>query len=239
MPKSQPTTAMILAAGRGTRMRPLTDRIPKPLLRVAGKSLIEWQIERLVAAGIHNIVINHAYLGEQIEQTLGNGVTWGAQIHYSAESSEDALETGGGIRQALPLLGEQPFLVINADIWSEIDYRALILPAGAQAHLVMVPNPHQHPEGDFYLTPYGSIATEGNPRYTFSGIGVYQPELFRELPVGSYPLAPILRQAADAGQVTGTYYTGYWSDIGTPQRLEALRRKVEKVPNLASLVEKR
>jgi MurNAc alpha-1-phosphate uridylyltransferase len=233
IPKNQPTIAMILAAGRGMRMRPLTDQTPKPLLQVAGKSLIAWQIERLVAAGIRNIVINHAYLGEQIVQALGDGAAWGAQIRYSAESPEAALETGGGIRYALPFLGEQPFLVVNADIWSEIDYRTLTLPVGAKAHLIMVPNPCQHPEGDFHLTPYGAVTTEGNPRYTFSGVAVYQPALFRELPMGSYPLAPILRQAADAGQVTGTYYAGYWSDIGTPQRLEALRHRVEKVQNCA------
>ena len=223
-----PQTAMILAAGRGTRMRSLTQHTPKPLLTVADKPLIVWQIQRLVAAGIRHIVINHAYLGEQIVAALGDGSTWGAQITYSAEPSAASFDTGGGIRHALPLLGAQPFLVVNADVWCTLDYAELTLPAGASAHMVLVPNPEQHPEGDFHLTSDGRVLTQGKPRYTYSGIGVYHPNLFQSKSATAFPLAPVLRQAADAGQITGQLYAGQWSDIGTPERLATLCHSIEQ-----------
>lgn len=226
MQANKPHTAMILAAGRGTRMRSLTQDTPKPLLKVAGKPLIVWQIQRLVAAGIQQIVINHAYLGEQIVAALGDGTTWGAQIRYSAEPPEAALDTGGGIRQALPLLGEQPFLVVNADVWCTLNYAELALPTNSLAHLVLVPNPAQHPQGDFHLTPEGRVMTQNTPRDTYSGISVLHPDLFQTLSASAFPLAPLLRQAADARHVTGQLYTGQWSDIGTPERLATLRSSI-------------
>jgi MurNAc alpha-1-phosphate uridylyltransferase len=219
-----PQTAMILAAGRGKRMHPLTEHTPKPLLPVAGKPLIVWQIERLAAAGIHQIVINHAWLGNQLVQTLGNGSRWGVQIQYSAEPPEAGLETGGGIRQALPLLGDQPFLVLNADVWCDLPLNQLNLPAGDLAHLVLVPNPAHHPHGDFHLDLNGRVTSQANARYTYSGIGVYHPELFHNLPNGTYPLAPILHQIITINKLSGRCYTGDWFDVGTPQRLAALRQ---------------
>ncbi len=220
-----PHTAMILAAGRGTRMRPLTDQTPKPLLIAGDRPLIVWQIARLAAADIRQIVINHAWLGEQIVHTLGDGTQWGVQIRYSAEPPAAGLETGGGIRQALPLLDEQPFLVINADIWCDLALHQLSLPTGDLAHLVLVPNPAHHPDGDFHLNPDGRV-TNQTSRQTYSGIGVYHPDLFRDLPVGTCPLAPILRRAVAADRVSGTSYTGDWMDIGTPERLATLRQSL-------------
>ncbi len=219
-----PQTAMILAAGRGQRMQPLTEHTPKPLLPVGNKPLITWQIERIATAGIRQIVINHAWLGDQLIQTLGDGARWGVQIRYSAEPPETGLETGGGIRQALPLLGDQPFLVLNADVWCDLPLNQLGLPAGDLAHLVLVPNPTHHPEGDFHLDPSGRVTKQTKPRYTYSGIGVYHPDLFHDLPAGTYPLAPILRQTITTGKLSGRCYTGDWFDIGTPQRLATLRQ---------------
>lgn len=212
---------MILAAGRGERMRPLTDHTPKPLLQVAGKSLIEHHIERLVTAGFSEIVINHSYLGEQIEARLGDGRRYGAQIAYSRE--QERLETGGGIRTALPLLGEQPFLVINGDVWCEYPLQDLTSQLNGLAHLVLVDNPTHHPNGDFHLHE-NFVDCEQQPRLTFSGIGVYHPDLFKEHPIGQpFPLAPLLRHAMQQRQVTGEYYCGYWLDVGTPERLNELR----------------
>ena len=212
--------AMLLAAGRGERMRPLTDTTPKPLLEVAGKALIEYHLEALQQAGIGEVVINHAWLGEVIEARLGDGSRYGLRITYSPEVPA-ALETAGGIIQALPLLGEAPFLVINSDIWTDYTLQRLPRDPEGLAHLVMVDNPVQHPDGDFRLEG-GRLYDEGEPRLTYSGIGVYRPELFAGLAPGVRPLAPLLREAMRKGQVSGEHYTGAWYDIGTPERLAEL-----------------
>jgi len=216
--------AMILAAGRGERMRPLTDHTPKPLLEAGGKPLIVHHIERLAAAGVREIVINHAHLGEQIEAALGDGARWGVHIHYSPEGK--ALETGGGIFRALPLLGPAPFLVVNGDIWTDLEFSQLHLPEGLLAHLVLVENPPHNPNGDFALAQR-FVLSQGEPRYTFSGIGVYRPDLFRDCQPGAFPLAPLLRSAMDVGLVSGELYSGHWSDVGTPARLQALDRMLK------------
>ena len=213
--------AMILAAGRGERMRPLTDNVPKPLLLVAGKPLIQWHIEALQGAGITDIVINHAWLGQQIEDTLGDGAQFGVRIRYSAEG-DTGLETGGGIFRALPLLTDAentaPFLVVNADVVTNIDFRQLPKQIAGLAHLVMVPNPAHHPQGDFALQD-GNITDSEDSRFTFSGIGVYHPQLFSQCEDGIFPLAPLLRQAMQRGRVSGECYSGMWCDVGTPARL--------------------
>jgi MurNAc alpha-1-phosphate uridylyltransferase len=218
--------AMILAAGRGERMRPLTDSTPKPLLCAGGKPLIAYHLEALAAAGFDSVVINHAHLGEQIEQTLGDGSRYGVDIHYSAE--EQALETGGGIFRALPKLGDNPFVVINGDVWCDYPYERLRHVEVKKAHLVMVDNPPQHPEGDFVLEQ-GLVHEGGGARLTFSGIGLYHPSLFSDCQDGAFPLAPLLRGAMQAGEVSGEHYQGQWFDIGTPERLmqldELLRRR--------------
>ncbi len=217
--------AMTLAAGRGERMRPLTDRLPKPLLSVGGQPLIVWHLRRLAAAGIRDIVINHAWLGHEIVRALGDGGAFGVQIRYSAE--ETALETAGGIVQALPLLGDEPFLVVNGDVWCDWDPSAAPalargLPDGG-AWLLLVDNPPQHPAGDFRLGADGSVHALGEPRLTFAGIGVYHPSLFADVPRGAAaPLAPLLRQAMARGLVRGARHTGKWTDVGTPQRLADL-----------------
>lgn len=212
--------AMILAAGRGERMRPLTDHTPKPLLQVGGKPLIVWHIERLARAGFNELVINHAHLGQQIEAALGDGSQWQVQIRYSAEAV--ALETAGGIAYALPLLGEQPFLVVNGDVFTDIDYASLALPAGKLAHLVMVDNPPQHAAGDFGLKD-GIVFESADNRLTFSGVGVYHPALFDRVTRGqAAKLAPLLKEAIQQQRVTGQHHPGLWHDIGTPARLEQL-----------------
>jgi MurNAc alpha-1-phosphate uridylyltransferase len=216
-------TAMILAAGRGERMRPLTDHTPKPLLQVAGKALIVWQLERLARAGVAQVVVNHAHLGAQIEQALGDGAPWGLRIRYSAEGEGRALETGGGICRALALLGEAPFLVLNADVWCDMDLSRLRLPAGALAHLVLVDNPAHHSHGDFRLDN-GAVFADGSPRLTFSGIGVYDRALFAGCRHDAFPLAPLLRAAMSRRQVSGEHYPGRWFDVGTPARLAELDR---------------
>jgi N-acetyl-alpha-D-muramate 1-phosphate uridylyltransferase len=208
--------AMILAAGRGERMRPLTDRTPKPLLAVGGRALIEHHLEALARAGCSEVVINHAHLGEQIERALGNGARYGLRIRYSPEGS--ALETGGGICHALPLLGERPFVVVNGDIWTRYAYGGLPRDPEGLAHLVLVDNPPHHPAGDFVLVD-GAVCAAGGPRLTFSGIGVYRPELFGGCTPDAFPLAPLLRRAMAAGQVSGEHYRGPWIDVGTPERL--------------------
>ncbi len=215
--------AMILAAGRGERMRPLTDTTPKPLLEAGGKPLIVWHLEALAQAGIEEVVINHAWLGQQIEVALGDGSAYGVCIHYSPEKPE-ALETAGGIIQALPLLGRDPFLVINGDIWCDYPFASLVaqsLSPAFEAHLVMVDNPAHHSDGDFVLNR-GLLGAEGKPRLTFSGIGVYSPSLFTGLPQGKRPLAPLLRVAMMETKVSGEYYSGQWFDIGAPARLQQL-----------------
>lgn len=217
--------AMILAAGRGERMRPLTDHTPKPLLPAGGKPLIVHHIERLVAAGLRKIVINHAHLGHRIEATLGDGSRWVAEIRYSPEG--EALETGGGIFKALPLLGRGPFLVVNGDIWTDLGFARLRLSDGLLAHLVLVDNPPHHPTGDFALAD-DRLSTQGTPRYTYSGIGVYHPDLFRGCSRGAFPLAPLLRAAMGRGLASGEHYSGRWLDIGTPERLQALDRMLKR-----------
>ncbi|MEO7623130.1 MAG: N-acetylmuramate alpha-1-phosphate uridylyltransferase MurU [Gallionella sp.] len=221
--------AMLLAAGRGERMRPLTDHTPKPLLKVGGKSLIVWHIENLVRAGINEIVINHAHLGAQIESALGDGNQFGANILYSPEAK--ALETAGGIAYALQLLGQEPFAVVNSDIFCDYDFaqlhvRAAALKAkGDAAHLVLVSNPVQHPNGDFGFQQ--QRVTASPPQLTFSGIGIYQPALFQEISRGSTaPLAPLLRAQITLGKVSGEHHQGLWADVGTPQRLVELDSQV-------------
>jgi len=210
---------MILAAGRGKRLRPLTDRTPKPLLPVAGKPLIEYHIEALVAAGIQELVINHAHLGTRVEQALGDGSRWGIRIKYSPEA--EALGTGGGICNALPLLGSQPFIVVNGDVWTDYDFNRLRLSGDRLVHLVLVANPSHHPTGDFSLVD-GRVLDQGDVRWTFSGIGVYSPDLFRGCGAGAFPLAPLLREAMAEGRVSGELFTGQWIDVGTPERLSEL-----------------
>lgn len=214
-----PTTAMILAAGRGERMRPLTDQTPKPLLVAGGRPLIVHHLERLAAAGYEQVVINHAHLGDRIEAALGDGARWGLRIVYSAEGT--ALETGGGIFRALPLLGAESFLVVNGDIWTDVDFAHLALSPGDLAHLVLVDNPPHHPAGDFALSD-GRVLADGGPRLTFSGIGIYHPALFADRTGGAFPLAPLLRSAMGRDRVSGEHHRGRWLDIGTPARLQAL-----------------
>jgi N-acetyl-alpha-D-muramate 1-phosphate uridylyltransferase len=223
--------AMILAAGRGERMRPLTDHCPKPLLPVAGKPLIVWHLERLAAAGFCDVVINHAHLGEQIEAALGDGATWGLRLRYSPEPA-GALETAGGIVKALPLLGDAPFLVINGDVfcdWDVTQAPTISVPMSG-AHLILVDNPPQHPQGDFCLdcakVSAGDTAiTEplASAKLTFAGIGIYHPSLFAGLVAGEpVKLAPLLRKAMAQGLVSGEHHRGQWVDVGTPERLAAL-----------------
>jgi MurNAc alpha-1-phosphate uridylyltransferase len=219
--------AMILAAGRGERMRPLTDSVPKPLLQVGGKPLIVWHIENLVRAGIHELVINHAHLGAQIEALLGDGSRFGVSIHYSPEP--EALETAGGIANALPLLGNEPFVVVNGDVFCSFDFARLNDAAKKYStFLVLVDNPPQHPAGDFALEGE-AVRSQGPAMLTFSGIGVYRPEFFGAIAKGSKAaLAPLLRAAMDRGTVGGMHYTGYWLDVGTPQRLTELNQHLKE-----------
>jgi len=218
--------AMILAAGRGERMRPLTDTTPKPLLEVRGKALIVRLIESLVHAGLREIVINHAHLGNLIETALGDGRRFGSVIRYSHEA--EALETAGGIAKALPLLGEEPFIVVNGDIFCDFDFSALVARALGKhlAHLVLVANPPHHPEGDFALDGTRVLDSD-KPEWTFSGIGLYRPELFEGISPGSKgQLAPLLRAAMARKQVSGEIHHGVWHDVGTLERLSALNQTV-------------
>ena len=213
---------MILAAGRGERMRHLTRETPKPMLQAGGKPLIQYQVENLVRSGITEIIINHGIQGEQIESWLGNGTQFGARIQYSAEGSVP-LETGGGILQALPLLGEEPFIVVNADIWTDYPYQQLPRELPGQAHLVLVDNPAHHPHGDFYLRNSHVHNSGAGTLLTFSGIAVYSATLFADCRPGHFPLTPLLRAVVQAGEVTGEHYQGTWLDIGTPERLSDLQ----------------
>jgi MurNAc alpha-1-phosphate uridylyltransferase len=217
---------MLLAAGRGERMRPLTDEVPKPLLEVGGKPLIVHLIDALAAAGFGELVINHAWHGARIEQRLGDGGDFGVSIEYSPEP-EGALETGGGIRRALAFLGSDPFMAVNADIWTDFPFGDLPDTLEGLAHLVLVDNPDHHPSGDFALS--GSHVHDGEgQRFTFSGIGVYRPELFAGQPAERFPLAPLLYDACRKDRVSGEYYTGEWWDVGTPERLAALDRRLRE-----------
>jgi len=211
---------MILAAGRGERMRPLTDHTPKPLLPVAGKPLIEHHIERLAESGFQEVVINHAWLGEQIEEALGDGSRWNLSIQYSAEGK--ALETGGGLFRALPLLSD-PFLVINGDVWCDCDFSALTINSQDLAHLLLVKNPEHNPEGDFALHE-NRLSTNGPAQYTFSGIGIYRKQLFEGCVDGKFPLAPLLRKAMESGKVGGELHAGHWIDVGTQERMQQVEK---------------
>ncbi len=221
--------AMILAAGLGTRMSPLTDTTPKPLLKVGGKALIEWHLLNLVDAGIRDIVINHFHLGEKIEQALGDGSKYAARISYSRESVR--LETAGGIIKALPLLEDESFIVVNADVWTDFNFSRLQpLPDRTLAHLIMVPNASHHPRGDFYLNKQGRLHNESDasqPRCTFSGISVLHRDLFAGYPEQPQALLPLLLTAMQAGAVTGELYAGQWWDIGTPERLQLLDQQLD------------
>lgn len=208
--------AMILAAGKGERMRPLTLTRPKPLIEVNGRPLIEHHIQALAAAGITDLVINHAWLGDQLEAVLGDGSRLGVSIRFSAEG--EPLETGGGIFRALPLLGSEPFMLINGDIRTDVDFAALALPAGCLAHLVLVDNPVHHPSGDFGLVE-GRITLEASEKLTYSGIAVLHPQLFSDCTAGAFKLVDVLRPAIVAGQVSGQRLAGRWVDVGTLERL--------------------
>ncbi len=215
---------MILAAGRGERMRPLTDNVPKPLLEIAGKALIVYQIEALELAGVKDIVINTGHLGEQIQYELGTGTSFGVDILYSDEG-ENILETAGGIIQALPLLGEDPFIATNADIFTDFDYRSLPSEPDFDAHLVLVDNPPHNPTGDFAFEN-GRVIEQGSQKLTYSGIGVFYPHFFENCNPGRAPLAPLLHKFAQEKRLSGQYFTGLWNDIGTPARLEEVNKKL-------------
>jgi MurNAc alpha-1-phosphate uridylyltransferase len=212
---------MLLAAGRGERMRPLTDQVPKPLLLVRGKPLIVYHLEKLARLGVKRVVINLAWLGERIRAALGDGAQWQLQIHYSDEGGE-ALETGGGIFQALPWLGPEPFLLVNADVFTEFDFGRIQIAPEALAQLVLVANPTHHPHGDFALVD-GRVHEQGAARWTYSGIGLYRPELFDGCSPGRFPLLPLLRRAIAARRLYGQLFDGAWSDVGNIERLAALQ----------------
>ncbi|MDA8348965.1 MAG: nucleotidyltransferase family protein [Pseudomonadota bacterium] len=210
--------AMVLAAGRGERLRPLTDTVPKPLVPLAGRMLIEYHLEKLARAGIGEVVINLSWLGERIRAALGTGARYGLQIRYSEEGPVP-LETGGGIAAALGLLGAEPFLVVNADVWTDLEFAALgPLPPEALASIVLAPNPEHHPRGDFALCEE-TVLEQGETRFTYTGIGIYRPAFFAGCPEGRFALLPLLRRAIAAGRLRGQVYRGEWFDVGSPQRL--------------------
>ncbi len=224
--------ALIFAAGLGERMRPLTDTTPKPLLRVGGKPLIEWHLEKLAALGIGEVVVNTSWLAEQFPQALGDGARWSLRIHYLYEG-DTPLETGGGMCNALPLLGEAPFLLVNGDVWTDFDFAGLPREPRGLAHLVMVDRPPQATHGDFALDADGCVRADGEHKLTYAGIGVYRPQLldgWRDvipaplLANGNpkFPLAPILRAHMADGAITGEHHRGRWTDVGTPERLQRL-----------------
>jgi MurNAc alpha-1-phosphate uridylyltransferase len=215
---------MILAAGRGERMRPLTDVLPKPLLEVHGKALIVWHIEKLVQSGFSEIIINLAHLGHKIPEALGNGSKWGITITYSDESEFGALESAGGILNALTLLGEEPFLVVNGDVFCDYEFNSNFELKDKLAHLILVPNPEHNLKGDFALED-SCVYNEGRQKYTFSGIAYYNPKIFMGLRKGKSALAPLLREKIAQNLLNGELYTGVWHDIGTPQRLDEINRK--------------
>jgi N-acetyl-alpha-D-muramate 1-phosphate uridylyltransferase len=216
--------AMLLAAGRGERLRPLTDAIPKPLVPVAGRPLIAWHLAALARAGVREVVVNLSWLGVRLREALGDGREYGVTITWSEEGPVP-LETGGGIFRALPLLGPGPFLVVNADIWTDIDFGALALAGDAHAHLVLVPNPPHNPQGDFALEGEW-VAARGSGRFTYSGVGLYRPEFFAGCSPGRFPLLPLLSRAIAARQVRGQLHRGLWSDVGTAERLAALEAQL-------------
>jgi MurNAc alpha-1-phosphate uridylyltransferase len=218
--------AIVLAAGRGERMRPLTDTTPKPLLPVAGKPLIGYHLEALARSGIRDVVINLSWLGDRIRETIGDGARYGVRVAYSDEGPV-ALETAGGIFNALPLLAPGPFVVVNGDTWTDIDAGRLTLEANADAKLVLVPNPAHHPRGDFGLDG-GFVVERDTGRHTYSGVGIYRPEFFEGCVPGKFPLLPLLKRAIAARRLRGTLYEGEWCDVGTPQRLADLEARASE-----------
>jgi N-acetyl-alpha-D-muramate 1-phosphate uridylyltransferase len=230
--------ALIFAAGLGERMRPLTDRTPKPLLEVHGKPLVVWHLEKLAAIGVHYVVVNTSHLADQFPETLGDGSRWGLRIRYAYEGPVP-LETGGGMLNALPLLGPEPFIAINGDIWTDADFAQLPAEPRGVAHLMLVDNPAHHPKGDFALDQQGVVHNDGETRLTFSGIGVYRRDVldhWRDV-IGDnidanakpprFKFAPLLRAAMDRGAITGTHYRGAWTDVGTPERLASLNAQAD------------
>jgi MurNAc alpha-1-phosphate uridylyltransferase len=219
--------AMVLAAGRGERMRPITDTVPKPLVRVGGRPLIAWHLAALARAGVREVVINLSWLGEQLRTALGAGADFGLRITYSEEGPV-ALETGGGIFRALPLLGPEPFLVLSGDIWTDIDLGSVQLEPEAQAHLVLIPNPPHHPRGDFGLE--GNVVVQrDSERLTYANVGIYRPEFFAGCAAGRFPLLEPLNRAIGARLVRGEVHRGAWSDVGTPERLAQLEARLSAV----------
>ena len=212
---------MILAAGRGERMRPLTDSLPKPLLEVRGKALIVWHLEKLAKNGFKEIVINIAHLGYKIPELLGDGSKWGVRISYSNEQVCGTLESAGGIKKALPLLGHKPFLVVNGDVFCDYEFDSKFDLKGKLAHLILVPNPEHNPNGDFGLRQNLALNSD-DKTYTFSGIGYYSAKLFETVALEKTPLAPLLRKAIDKKMISGELFEGRWHDVGTPQRLREL-----------------
>ncbi|MEJ2514099.1 MAG: nucleotidyltransferase family protein [Gammaproteobacteria bacterium] len=226
--RQSPASAMVLAAGRGERLRPLTDTLPKPLIPVGGEPLVAHHLRALAAAGIHDVVMNLSWLGDRIRDSLGDGTNWGVHIRYSPEPWPP-LETGGGIFRALPLLGPGPFLLVNGDVWTDLPLGGLVLERGMLAHLVLVPNPPHNAGGDFALGD-GRVLAAGEGRLTYSGIAVIDPALFANSDAGRFPLAPLLRDAAAAGRVSGQLHEGEWTDVGTLERLQALRARLSPSP---------
>ena len=235
--------ALIFAAGLGERMRPLTDHTPKPLLSVGGKRLIEWHLEKIAALGIGDVVINTSWLAEQFPTTLGDGGQWGLRITYSHEG-DTPLETGGGMFNALPLLGEHAFLLVNGDVWTDYDFAQLPREPDGLAHLVMVDRPPQATHGDFALDADGAVRSDGDHKLTYSGIGMYRPQLFEgwrdiitepKLSNGKpkFQLAPLLRAHMPAGRIRGEHHQGRWTDVGTPERLTRLDQELaaQSLPN--------
>ena len=219
--------AMVLAAGRGERMRPITDTVPKPLVRVGGRPLIAWHLAALARAGVREVVINLSWLGEQLRAALGTGADFGLRITYSEEGPVP-LETGGGIFRALPLLGPQPFLVLSGDIWTDIDLGGVQLEPEAHAHLVLIPNPPHHPRGDFGLE--GNVVVQrDSERLTYANVGIYRPEFFAGCAAGRFPLLEPLNRAIAARLVRGEVHRGAWSDVGTPERLAQLEARLSAV----------
>ena len=219
--------AMVLAAGRGERMRPITDTVPKPLVRVGGRPLIAWHLAALARAGVREVVINLSWLGEQLRTALGAGADFGLRITYSEEGPVP-LETGGGIFRALPLLGPEPFLVLSGDIWTDIDLGSVQLEPEAQAHLVLIPNPPHHPRGDFGLE--GNVVVQrDSERLTYANVGIYRPEFFAGCAAGRFPLLEPLNRAIAARLVRGEVHRGAWSDVGTPERLAQLEARLSAV----------
>jgi N-acetyl-alpha-D-muramate 1-phosphate uridylyltransferase len=212
--------AMLLAAGRGERLRPITDSLPKALVPVGGRPLIVWHLLALARAGIREVIVNTSWLGEQLHAALGDGHRFGVSITWSDEGPVP-LETGGGILRAVPLLGPEPFLAVNADIWTDIDFARVRLEPQALAHLVLIENPPHNPRGDFALEG-GRVSGEGGERFTYSGVGLYRPEFFAGCTEERFPLLPLLNRAIAAGRVTATLHRGQWCDVGTVERLASL-----------------